>query len=155
MDFIYPYIKSTQVFVCPSATAYKSPPTPSYGYNNAFSGNYAYQPNYGGTTGSISTTQISRSSEVVMVMDYNEPSAIYANAYDALRWAVSANPAVQGRVIPHLEGGNICYADGHVKWMEHSRYPATATSSVTSTCNINNPNKAWPFCDRAWNPFIQ
>ncbi len=156
MDFVYPYVKSTQIFVCPSAQAAASPPAPSYGYNNAFGGEFGYKGSYGTTTygalkGSIPLSGINRASEVFMLMDYNDGAASYANPRQQMIWFTQ--PANQDRVIPHLEGGNIAYADGHVKWMPGAKYQSTATDT-TSECNVKNPNYTMAFCNRSWNPFI-
>jgi prepilin-type N-terminal cleavage/methylation domain-containing protein/prepilin-type processing-associated H-X9-DG protein len=156
MDFIYPYVKSTQLFVCPSATAGDT--TPSYGYNNAFAGGpgWPYQYKYGAPIGSVSLSAVSRAAENVLIMDYSNPYAAYANPNDgAFPWSRDANPTVSNRVVPHLDGGTICYADGHVKWIPRGKYVGTATNIPDSTaCNLASPNPALPYCDRAWNPFL-
>jgi prepilin-type N-terminal cleavage/methylation domain-containing protein/prepilin-type processing-associated H-X9-DG protein len=155
MDFVYPYVKSTQIFICPSARAAKSPPAPSYGYNNAFS-ELGYKGSYGSTTygapkGSIALAAINRASEVILALDYNDGSATYANPRSHMGWFTQ--PANQMRVIPHLEGGNICYADGHAKWVPGAKFNTQATD-ITGECNFKNPNPKMAFCDRAWNPFV-
>lgn len=155
MDFIYPYVKSTQIFTCPSARAAKSPPAPSYGYNNAFT-DIGYKGSYGATTygapkGGVALAAINRASEVIMVMDYNDGSGVYANPRGHMGWFTQ--PANQMRVIPHLEGGNIAYADGHAKWQPGAKFNITATN-MDAECNFKSPNPAFYFCDKSWNPFV-
>jgi len=156
MDFIFPYVKSTQLFVCPSARAATSPPAPSYGYNTAFGGEFAYKGSYGSTTfgapkGSISVAIIDRPSEIIMALDYNDGSAPVATPRQQMGWFTQE--ANKMRVIPHLDGANIAYADGHAKWLPGTRFNTKATN-MTGECNINNPNETFAFCDRSWNPFI-
>jgi prepilin-type N-terminal cleavage/methylation domain-containing protein/prepilin-type processing-associated H-X9-DG protein len=171
MDFVYPYVKSTQIFVCPSASVdtsttpvRKPTDTPSYGYNNAFGGKFNYYGSYGGTTygaptGSIALSSIARAAETIMVLDYYDPGAITATPYSHMNWVRNADQKVKNRVIPHLEGGNVAYADGHVKWVPGAKFAGQATKLTsadggTGECNFKNPDYRYPFCDRNWNPFI-
>jgi prepilin-type N-terminal cleavage/methylation domain-containing protein/prepilin-type processing-associated H-X9-DG protein len=154
MDAIYPYVKSTQIFVCPSAS--RGIPVPSYGYNNAFT-SAGYKGSYGSTTygvpwQGVSLSAINRASEVIMVLDYNDQSGTYATPRGHMMWFTQE--ANKMRVIPHLEGGNIAYADGHAKWQPGAKFNPSYTDTA-SECNINNPNKNFAFCDPAWNPFVK
>ena len=112
-SYVQPYIKSTQVFQCPSDSASQTNP-PSYGYN------YAYlAPN--GPVNAVSIAQIQQPSQTVMLTDndrYSEdfiypPSIwrIHGGAYE-----VSPTYPNWGEVAPrHLETVNTLWADGHVK----------------------------------------
>ena len=155
MDMIYPYVKNTQIFICPSQPV-KSPVQPSYGYNNAF-GEFGYKGSYGSTTygapkGSISLSTITRSSEVIMVLDYADGSAPYANPGQYRTWITSTTN--EQRVTPHLEGGSIAYADGHAKWVTRGNFTGARTNT-SAECNYKSPNVTYAFCDPAWNPFVQ
>jgi prepilin-type N-terminal cleavage/methylation domain-containing protein/prepilin-type processing-associated H-X9-DG protein len=165
MDFIYPYVKSTQIFVCPSASidtsttpTRKPTDTPSYGYNNVFGGEFNYKtsygvPSYGVPSGSISLSAINRAAEVIMVLDYYDPGAITATPRAHMGWFVNPDLNVKRRVIPHLEGGNIAYADGHVKWMPGAKFNVSYTDT-TGQCDPRNPSSSKAFCDPGWNPFV-
>lgn len=165
MDFIFPYVKSTQVFVCPSASIdtsvtpnRKPTDTPSYGYNNIFGGDFNYKtsygdPSYGVPSGSISLAAINRAAETIMVLDFFDPGAITATPRAHMGWVVSADPNVRKRVIPHLEGGNIGYADGHAKWQTGAKFNVSY-SDTTGQCDPRNPSASKAFCDRNWNPFV-
>lgn len=63
MDMLYPYLKSTQIFVGPSATSDAT--APSYGYNSAFSGlTYdRYEFTSVSTPGSMSDSAVQHPSE--------------------------------------------------------------------------------------------
>ncbi len=106
MDITFPYLKSVQILVCPSATF---GPTiyPSYGYNRQVSLNDA---------GGLALAAIARPSECVLNLDYNHPTSVYAQPLDGGTWsrATNSNHAI---VAPHLDGGNVGFADGHVKWV--------------------------------------
>ena len=92
---------------------------------------------------------------LIAVMDYNSPYGVYADPFDAFGWATSPSPLSYNIVIPHQTGTNICYADGHAKWVPLGRYIGTAKQPYSSApCNPASPNPALPFCDPAWNPFI-
>ena len=80
MDFVYPYIKSTQVFVCPSTEVRDQ--DPSYGYSIGISGGkFGSYFNSGVRADNmpVSMAQVLRPSEIVMVLDYNN-SRTYARA---------------------------------------------------------------------------
>jgi len=162
MDFIYPYVKNTQIFVCPSARANGQENAPSYGYSTgismggsfgSLSGGYNY---HGGDLTlnniPISLAQVQRPSEIVMVMDYNSVYSLVTSPAEIRRNAVSSDPT---RVTPHLGGANVAYADGHVKWKTNAYFKSIA--SGTDYCPLN-PTTAQQttrvYCDRNWNPFI-
>lgn len=168
MDLIFPYVKNIQIFVCPSVKPTTSGAKTSYscyGYNGAFGGNdvpgtsptFGYSTHFSNGTGggSIATSQVKRISECVLIMDYNSPYGAYADPTDAFGWAASSQPLTYNITIPHLGGANICYADGHAKWVSKGAYIGTATALTSyASCDPANPNPALPFCNRAWNPFI-
>jgi prepilin-type N-terminal cleavage/methylation domain-containing protein/prepilin-type processing-associated H-X9-DG protein len=130
MDIIYPYVKSTQIFSCPSSTA--SPETPSYGYNRLISRTPLHE------SSGISLAEMQRPSEVIMILDYNTVYNLYANGNDFQNYYMN-NPSVWPSVWPHLEGGSVAYTDGHVKWTKRGAAP----TYIPSGNEDNNP---------AWNP---
>jgi prepilin-type N-terminal cleavage/methylation domain-containing protein/prepilin-type processing-associated H-X9-DG protein len=118
MDCIYPYVKSTQLFVCPSIRPNDG--YLSYGYNNSISRAIATMGS--GPLGGVSVTEIQKPAETVCVLDYHNRYAIYANNGD-YSWSFPSNAAYHQGVWPHLDGGNIAYADGHVKWNKRGSFP--------------------------------
>jgi prepilin-type N-terminal cleavage/methylation domain-containing protein/prepilin-type processing-associated H-X9-DG protein len=133
MDIIYPYIKSTQIFVCPSAI--NNPAIePSYGYNRNISG---------GPLGKdpLSLSTVDRPSETVLILDYNTRYGTYANAGEYCGAFLNPASSWYNIIYPHLEGGNIAYADGHVKWNKRGGGVASQAGST----DANN---------RAWNPLL-
>ena len=157
MDLIFPYVKSVQIFVCPSVSDIGAPPAiiPHYGYSSAFGGYYTEASYYSSSSytawSPISLAQVNRPSEVIMIMDDNNNwQNIRANPASISGWAASASLLYV--VAPHLEGGNMAYADGHVKWMSAATIAAMGGSNTT--CNATAPNYAYAYCNKNWNPFI-
>ncbi len=110
MDFTFPYVKSVQLYVCPSATY--APTSASYGYNREVSKR---------GSGGISLASVERPAECVLALDYNIAYGLYANVdSDGSRWATGTSDANRLIVAPHLDGTNVLYADGHVKWVGHT-----------------------------------
>jgi len=154
MDFIYPYVKSTQVFVCPSSQVPKT--TPNYGYSDAFNmfGTASYYYRNGGTSTywiPISLASVTRPSEVICITEYSNTNIEMQPAYVR---TLANNPA-NTEVTPHLDGGNAIYADGHAKW----RSRQTILSNIgtgTAVCRADLPthDATSQWCSRAWNPFI-
>jgi len=151
MDVIFPYVKSTQIFVCPSATA--NPVAPSYGYSIAIGGYSTYHTNFGmpsiANYTPVTESVISRPSEIIMFVDYN-------NIYSDTTGPWNMNNALTPTnivVTPHLDGGNRAYADGHVKWQPRSKIALPNTSSACDLSNLADPHVT-PTCSKDWNPYI-
>jgi prepilin-type N-terminal cleavage/methylation domain-containing protein/prepilin-type processing-associated H-X9-DG protein len=153
MDFIYPYVKSTQVFVCPSSIFAKT--TPNYGYSIAFSGYGSYVPNsFGGPSLSsytpISMADVTRPSEVINIAEYSS-----AYSYTMGPWNMSATNIANRNVAPHLDGGNAIYADGHAKWRSGATISANVYNAAGSSGKCPTPpDTAHCTCSPQWNPFI-
>lgn len=133
MDTIQPYARSTALFTCLSAHIKQ---VPAYGYNSAFSG--WRRSSYGGGSGSapMALAEVKRPAETIMLLDYNSGYSIYANGFEYGVWTTTA--VYQPIIWPHLEGGNIGYADGHVKWAKRGD-PTTSTGG---------------WSNRAWNAYL-
>lgn len=150
MDSIFPYIKSTQLFVCPSAV-FDPVNSGGYGYSAALSGAltnvYANAAGGAGSNNGLSGAAIAsvkRPSEIIMVMDANHQNlglrlfeAQVVNAYNGSK-------PHQSVFMPHLEGGNVLYTDGHVKW--------AAIKNSIFQYGIAGPTGDWTA--PAWNPFL-
>lgn len=156
MDFIYPYVKSIQLFVCPSSKAVKT--TPSYGYSRAFSNYSVVSGNMTGTNMSpnipISMSVVTRPSEVLVIAEQATTDNLTITAGTVRAYAVNTN--YNYAVIPHLGGGNIVYADGHVKWRSLEAILANIGTG-TGNCNLNSPGippNNSQHCSRDWNPYL-
>jgi prepilin-type N-terminal cleavage/methylation domain-containing protein/prepilin-type processing-associated H-X9-DG protein len=113
MDAIYPYVKSTQLFVCPSQ---EDDGVNSYGYSNFISNLHANNNNIMDPTKQklwdpITMAQLQNASSTVMVMDCHSVYCTYAAAADAFTPVGGSK-----KFAPHLDGYNVAFADGHAKW---------------------------------------
>lgn len=121
---VQPYVKSWQLFLCPSATPYVSPDSahnymvPSGNNNTNYQGNGVIFR----TTG-LSVAAIPNTSEIIVVQETDVAQSVAylrPNSYGASTpppyqyWNWSTNN------YNHFEGGNQVYADGHAKWRKQS-----------------------------------
>jgi prepilin-type N-terminal cleavage/methylation domain-containing protein/prepilin-type processing-associated H-X9-DG protein len=109
MDELHPYVKSSQIYVCPSGRP-RSPNAGSYGYNGSI-GNFSGAP--------LSLAAINRPSEIFVSMDMNWPDSAYVASLNYYNYYGSKNPLSDGYediFVRHFDGSNFLYADGHAKW---------------------------------------
>ena len=158
MDYIYPYVKNVQAFVCPSySPANANLPYPNYGYSVALSGFDTRTVRFGGPSvlwTPTSTAAVKRSSEVAAMMEFTYPMN-YA-AEPNVMYSSVVNPA-NDVWTPHLDGGNIVYADGHAKWMTRGTMLEKTGSSSAATCNLSlasTTHKSYAYCSTLWNPYL-
>jgi prepilin-type N-terminal cleavage/methylation domain-containing protein/prepilin-type processing-associated H-X9-DG protein len=113
---VSPYLKSTQIWSCPSASGPGSI-YPGGGFKGTDRIDYFYNTNVAGggpssTTGTPkSLAAIDSPSEVFLLWD-SESQFTYANMYTA-----ETRPGGAAGTGRHLEGENYAFADGHVKWL--------------------------------------
>ena len=132
-NLLQPYVKSKQLFVCPSAAGSDAPltaangPTDNKDHNwtttaafpgGDFKGSYAMNSAFY-SLGALSLAQVTAPSEKIIFFD--------------AAWVES--PGVSDplflKAFRHLDGSNLCYADGHVKFDVGSK-------------SYNNPNAFVP-----------
>ncbi len=124
MDEIFPYVKSLQIFVCPSQGYYQAnggTGYSGYGYSGAINGvlRAAYAGGSANEITAASLSEVKRPSENVMLLDASAPFAVVRSYQDQTALA-KTNTAYKQIFMPHLDGGNIAYADGHVKWAQYT-----------------------------------
>jgi prepilin-type N-terminal cleavage/methylation domain-containing protein/prepilin-type processing-associated H-X9-DG protein len=159
MDLIHPYIKSVQVFSCPSATQPEGFVTQSYGFNAAFSStNYANLFDYMDTPierRSVSLTQVTRPAEVFMIVDSETQYAINTTPLGIRNFINSAPSDIRHKTVRlHLDGMNTMYADGHAKWHSAQRIKSGITPTSEDACRATIPGWVSPYCSKDWNPFV-
>jgi len=165
MDLIHPYIKSVQVFDCPSATKPEGGVYPPYGFNAAFSStNYANNFDYQNppvTRRSFHLTQVLRPAEVFLIVDSETQYSINTTPVGTRNYLDAAPTNVRyGIQRLHLDGMNTMYADGHAKWHSAQRV-RSALGSQDGGCDLDDARvdaayaKRRTYCSRDWNPFIQ
>jgi len=158
---IQPYVKSTQVFRCPSSGATAS----SVGSNGDYGANtnlMALQTSYGSIpfTGNTTLSTVQSPATTYMIMDFGiyyaqNPRAVTAvsaweylpgmgdgggncSAIPATYWSGAPADCKSGR---HLGGVNMAFADGHVKWLKSSEVVSQARKCTTGACE--NDQSAW------------
>ena len=114
-DLIYPYVKNTQMFRCPSDASLWI----GYGYNYYYLGS---NPSGASVTFVASLADIEAPAETICIAEctnYNAPPpSIWG--YTASPGNTSYDRAIAGA--RHNGGGNLGFCDGHAKWMKSSEY---------------------------------
>lgn len=124
MDAIFPYLRSVQVFECPS---YKTTDAldwsqrhnpPSYGYNKYISGTKVKATD--GSNGwpsrePLSLAAIPRASETVLHAEFPVTEGLVMG-YGFCSYG-PGDPYYPA-IYPHMDGGNFAFADGHAKWLK-------------------------------------
>ncbi len=129
VDTLQPYIKSDQLFVCPSDSspyALASGRKTSYAINQIYYKNAAQELFEANTTGitPVSLAAIDDSSGTIAVGDSSGYYQVYPSTPAAAVVDNNANPKTFGEssasgffVARHLDGTNWLFLDGHVKWL--------------------------------------
>jgi len=106
MDLLMPYTKSVQIFVCPSQL---NSQYGGYGYNRQIN-------NMWGSHGTMPITEsrLNNPSETGLLTDCNDQYCTYVTGNRIT--AMVADPGRYNFHL-HLDGVNIAFADGHVKWL--------------------------------------
>lgn len=107
---IYPYIKSTQVYVCPSSRDGQKTGL-SYSMNCTLAG----QANF----------SVQSDTEVALLVDEAYPS-------DGYFWATDDATASDQMTQVHNGGGNILFCDGHVKFYPYAKFYAGDNTDTNS-----------------------
>lgn len=111
-----PYLKSYQVFLCPSASIGPGEAA------NAITTNYLWNGVLMRSAG-LSMAAVPAPANIIMTQEfangstnaYNRPGLI--TAYSTTNYSAWLTVNYNNM---HFEGGNLLYADGHVKWRRHS-----------------------------------
>lgn len=115
INTLQPYMKSLQVFFCPSASTKNSGAAVS-------SANIAYGYNYNYLNGK-SLAAINYPSETLLLGDTGlDPTAYIISSTDSTRYPNDI----------HLEGCNFAFVDGHVKWLKAGPVIANVTNTAIS-----------------------
>jgi prepilin-type N-terminal cleavage/methylation domain-containing protein/prepilin-type processing-associated H-X9-DG protein len=108
---IYPYVKSEQIFVCPSSRDGRETGL-SYSMNCVLSGGAEFA--------------VQSGTEVVLLVDEAFPA-------DAYFWATNDATSSDQLTSVHNGGGNLLFADGHAKFYPFARFPAGDNADSNQT----------------------
>ena len=149
MDMIHPYVKNVQLFRCPSSTDAER--YPDYMLNGGYGG--AYKSYYGKANGVTALAEISSPSTSVMLWETGkESNGVSYEARYGFRGAATNIPRWRLSHEQHLEGMNMTFGDGHVKWMSLASIIGQTGPYVSANCNLNTPTQI-PNCAEMFNPF--
>jgi prepilin-type N-terminal cleavage/methylation domain-containing protein/prepilin-type processing-associated H-X9-DG protein len=111
MDGIHPYVKSIQLYVCPSGRPL-APDFGSYGYSYSIA-QIAVNP-----IAPLSLSAVKRPAETVLSCDMNYSSNTYnaEHSYYLAYGKAGVNAPYDQIFVRHFDGANFLFADGHVKW---------------------------------------
>jgi prepilin-type N-terminal cleavage/methylation domain-containing protein/prepilin-type processing-associated H-X9-DG protein len=134
-QMIYPYVKSHQIFFCPSAPLrMDSPPDPAASdpLSNMLNGNYGYSQQIGADSGGLKMSAVTSPAAKYMIIEFGmyQVEAQYVTIPSGVYYMPGAgeqgiscssvpstfkNDCENGR---HFDGLTIAFADGHVKWQK-------------------------------------
>ena len=131
-EMIQPYVKSTQLFVCPS-NSYANSPSPSAQPNGAVTMNYGAASLFTASNVTLSALAAYNTPPTTLAEFTNTAETFMigevANTATVAGYQISplAAPGVGGRVhgTLHFDGVNWLYADGHVKFIRTDQADAT------------------------------
>jgi prepilin-type processing-associated H-X9-DG protein len=143
-ELIQPYIKSRQLFQCPSET---NPPAAEgangAGYTDYMANVYDINAQAGTLAGLVATAQ------TVLAVDWQSAYSGSSFAYNYLWSPVPAESATTSQFYRHLSGDNFLFTDGHVKWLkpEAVRSRAGATAYTCGAGGTASPTTwTYTFC---------
>lgn len=108
---IFPYVKSAQVYVCPS-TPDGEKKRLSYSMNCAVA--------------ALNESVIPSTSEIVLLVDEAQ------TLNDGFFWAVNNGSSTDALTQVHLDGGNLLFVDGHVKAYPFKEFPLDTSAGGLS-----------------------
>ena len=153
-DSLYPYVKNTQVFICPSSPFAR--PSSGYGKDGGYSFNWVYFGNFGMPN---SIESVAKPAETIFLVDNNgngdagSPGGYYCaggQGGPANGWFGYWSPANR-----HNTMVNVAWLDGHVsakrpEAIADDRRNANLTSSTSYLNGGHNPAPANPNLDSFW-----
>lgn len=135
---IQPYVKSWQIFACPSApldTVAGSAPVGNSKASYMANGVIIRSTNWGGVKPTLNIAAIPDTAKIIMVSEYNTASGNLSirprpdTAADTYRGGMET-----GYSAIHFDGGNLLFCDGHVKFRKTSSIcmPEFGSTNTTS-----------------------
>ncbi|RYX82197.1 DUF1559 domain-containing protein [bacterium] len=152
-DAIQPYLKSTQIYQCPSdvspppSTTNAIPDAQEAGYTD-----YSYNVSLGnaGCNAVVNEAALQSSSLTGMFLENKASAGTGTNSNGSARTGTRGGGSTTGMAasgshdtLRHLDGSNICFADGHAKWYKGQAdgltFANVYASNVPFSVSGNNP----------------
>jgi len=137
MDALFPYVRSTGVFECPSVEHNE---LISYGLSSCLNGQQGDDYKGGRGVRPASMNRVRRPSEIVMLFDHNRAAMLEADPF-FLGGVARGVGEEDNALFLHDNGINVAYVDGHVKRMPRETLSALPSGSAARD-------------DRAWDAFL-
>jgi prepilin-type processing-associated H-X9-DG protein len=141
VDVLYPYVKNTQVFTCPSVPDWVCVPPgtlPATTNRGAYGANYAYR-GYGNEAGPINAysnirlADIPAPAETILVADLSSRNrflhSLHCDTDSNCPSIFAGSSGIVELASRHNGGMNAAFVDGHVKWL--SKAQALQTNATT------------------------
>ena len=146
-DAMQPYLKSTQIFQCPSENMAPGASPTSSGYTDYW---------LNGNTVGVADAQFNSASQTILLGDgdgaapsspnnYGSTSryssnagasgGVYTPATCATTLTVPVAPTLDAGASRHLDGSNYAYADGHVKWQKATGTGSSVPTGIANACS--------------------
>lgn len=142
-EILQPYLKSTQIFQCPSET---NPPVATGGTTAGYT-DYFYNTNLHGQSQAVLTQSVltvltgdGASGTANYDIASGHTSGLSSYAWNGGSGAAGAVATLPGGGVRHLDGANYAFADGHVKWLKGA--DANTSSAVLSPATVSTGGKA-------------
>jgi prepilin-type processing-associated H-X9-DG protein len=156
-NMIYPYVKSVQVFICPSSPSaganYKAP--------NGIYGPYSQHYGINASTGFIPTGRWGAAGPHISIVQAPAKTYLFGESSQyVMSWDYANGPVTSNndympgicRLFPtstattsdcwngrHFDGMNVGFADGHVKWLKAETLSAEALKADHGSWDPRNP----------------
>lgn len=167
-DALQPYLKSTQIFQCPSETTTPGATVAAAGYTDYWynamlnnlsqaavqqssltvlsgdgsGGSSRYVYNGCGVTDGVVSGPVDG---VTALAGYGNNLAFSCTGADAIIFPASSDGGTTYPLGRHLDGANYAFVDGHVKWLKGNGTPITSSSAVMNaltTSALNTGSRA-------------
>jgi prepilin-type N-terminal cleavage/methylation domain-containing protein/prepilin-type processing-associated H-X9-DG protein len=139
-EALVPYLKNNMIWICPSKGGIQRGGTTSpLNYNGR---TFPVYPNYGwnSSLAARSMAEVTAPAETAAVADCSHPlwaadvgRIAWANSDDRILYPTSGTTSqdyMKDAYSRHLGGENICWADGHVKWMSSQAIYAAGNAKI-------------------------
>lgn len=137
MDALFPYVRSTETFECPSV---ENNTVICYGFSPCLNGQQRPSSERGALKAPMSLNRVRRPSEIVMFFEHNAASMLTADPF-FLGGQARSDKDGESDLFPHTQSINVAYVDGHVK-----RLPRDVLKLL--------PGGDDAYKDHAWNAFL-